>query len=140
MTITGEMIAIVLGFITIAGVLTTWAVKSGRRGAKLEGAEKDVDEINARMTQLKQDCAEDLRAAEDRFNRRIDDFETRAQRDSDKLDSHVSGSVEVHTMLAAITANMEAFNNRFDRFEDTMAKQIDTLFGLVNGRGPVGPA
>ena len=140
MTITGEVIAIIVGFITIAGVLTTWAVKSGRRAAKLEGAEDDVTEIKKQMAQLKQEGAEDLHAAEDRFNRRIDDFEAREQRDRDKLDAHISGSVEVHTMLAAITANMDAFNNRFDRFEDTIAKQIDTLFALLNSRGPTGPA
>ena len=140
MTITGEVIAIIVGFITIAGVLTTWAVKSGRRAAKLEGAEDDVTEIKKQMARQKQECAEDLRAAEERANRRMDDYEERAQRDRDKLDEHISGSVEVHTMLAAITANMDSFNRRIDRFEDTIGKQIGTLFALLNGRGPTGPA
>ena len=144
MTITGELIAIIVGIVTIGGILVGWAIKSGRRSAKLEDVEKDLGELKSNhkdeLAQLKLEYAEDLRNTEERMNRRIDSSDEQARRDREKLDGYVSSGVQVHTALATIAAGQEAFNKRFDSFESSVGKQIDALFALFNNRGPTGPA
>ena len=127
MTISGEIIGIIVGLVSLLGIAGGLVARSAVRSARIESNQADIGEVKAllrdELAQMKLEYAEDLRIVHGRIDR-----------ERDKLDDHVRASTEVHTSLAAISASLQGFGDRLDRFEDMVNRKLETMSDRLNSR------
>ena len=127
MTISGEIIGIIIGLVSLLGIAGGLVARSAVRSARIESNQADIGEVKAllrdELAQMKMEYAEDLRIVHGRIDR-----------ERDKLDNHVQASTEVHTTLAAISASLQGFGDRLDRFEDMVNRKLETMSDRLNSR------
>ena len=128
MTISGEIIGIIIGLVSLLGIAGGLVARSAVRSARIESNQADIGEVKGllrdELAQMKMEYAEDLRIVHGRIDR-----------ERDKLDNHVQASTEVHTTLAAISASLQGFGDRLDRFEDMVNRKLETMSDRLNSRG-----
>ena len=139
-----EEVGVVFAGIAVISLLVTFVAKWAKRSVRIDGnavaiadVKRECDEKIAdvrtwaqdEVSRIRQEHAEGLRVVHDRVNRQ-----------RDRHDKYVDETTEVHKALSVVAAGLQAFDDRFDRFEANVAKQLETLFGLFNTRGPTGPA
>ena len=128
MTISGEIIGVIVGLVTLLGLAGGLVARSAVRSARIESNQADISEVKSvlkdEIAQLKLEYAEDLRIVHGRIDR-----------ERDKQDAHVAASTEVHTALASIAASMQGFVDRLDRFEDAVNRKLETLSDRFNRAG-----
>ena len=139
-----EEVGVVFAGIAVISLLVTFVAKWAKRSVRIDSnaiaiadvkreCDQKIEHVRTwaqeEVSRIRQEHVDGLRTVNERVNRQ-----------RDRHDKYVEETTEVHKALSAVAAGMQAFDDRFDRFEANVAKQIDTLFGLFNTRGPTGPA
>ena len=111
----------------LVGLVARWAKRSQRVDDNGDAIGVVKSECAAGTADLRAWMQEELARLRQEYAERDHTVHERINRQRDRLDQHIAESTEVHKTLAAVTTALEGFNNRFDRFEQSVNAKFERL-------------